>query len=111
MSRSRALQAYILLRLLLAPLMLWTITTVVFLLLRATPGDPVDAILGPRAPAAAKAALARTIGVGCPPVAAVLQVFWGFVALGSGHLPNQSGAISLGHYSAVFPRNPRTGGL
>jgi peptide/nickel transport system permease protein len=25
--------------------MLWTITTLVFLLLRATPGDPVDAIL------------------------------------------------------------------
>lgn len=50
MSRSRSLQYYILVRLLLAPLMLWTITTVVFLLLRATPGDPVDAVLGGRAP-------------------------------------------------------------
>ncbi len=50
MSRSRSLQYYILARLLLAPLMLWTITTVVFLLLRATPGDPVDAVLGSRAP-------------------------------------------------------------
>ena len=50
MSRSRSLQYYILARLLLAPLMLWTITTVVFLLLRATPGDPVDAVLGGRAP-------------------------------------------------------------
>ncbi len=50
MSRSRSLQYYILARLLLAPLMLWTIATVVFLLLRATPGDPVDAVLGSRAP-------------------------------------------------------------
>jgi len=49
MSRARALQYYVLSRLLLTPLMLWTITTVVFLLLRATPGDPVDAILGPKA--------------------------------------------------------------
>jgi peptide/nickel transport system permease protein len=66
MSRSRALRYYVLARLLLAPLMLWTITTVVFLLLRATPGDPVDAILGPRAPASAKAALREQLGLGAP---------------------------------------------
>ncbi|MGB3402909.1 MAG: ABC transporter permease [Microcoleaceae cyanobacterium] len=63
MSRSKALQSYILVRLLLAPLMLWTITTIVFLLLRATPGDPVDAILGPRAPLAAKNALREQLGL------------------------------------------------
>lgn len=63
MSRSRALQYYVLARLILAPLMLWTITTVVFLLLRATPGDPVDAILGPRAPESAKAALREQLGL------------------------------------------------
>jgi peptide/nickel transport system permease protein len=63
MSRSRSLQTYILTRLLLAPLMLWTITTVVFLLLRATPGDPVDAILGPKAPTAAKEALREQLGL------------------------------------------------
>lgn len=63
MSRSRALQYYVFGRLLLAPLMLWTITTVVFLLLRATPGDPVDAILGPRAPEAAKEALRSQLGL------------------------------------------------
>ncbi|PSN75717.1 2-C-methyl-D-erythritol 2,4-cyclodiphosphate synthase [filamentous cyanobacterium CCP4] len=45
-SRTSALRYYVLTRLLLAPLMIWTITTVVFLLLRATPGDPVDALLG-----------------------------------------------------------------
>jgi peptide/nickel transport system permease protein len=66
MSRSRALQSYVLLRLLLTPLMLWLITTVVFLLLRATPGDPVDAILGPRAPEAAKLELRQTLGLAKP---------------------------------------------
>jgi len=62
-SRARALQSYLTLRLLLAPLMLWVVTTLVFLLLRATPGDPVDAILGPRAPAEAKAALREQLGL------------------------------------------------
>ena len=66
MSRSKALQYYIFSRLMLAPLMLWTITTVVFLLLRATPGDPVDAILGPRAPASVKEALRSQLGLGDP---------------------------------------------
>ena len=66
MSRSKALQYYIFARLLLAPLMLWTITTVVFLLLRATPGDPADAILGSRAPEAAKSALREQLGLTDP---------------------------------------------
>ncbi len=63
MSRSKALYSYILIRLLLAPLMLWTISTVVFLLLRATPGDPVDAILGPKASTATKEALRSQLGL------------------------------------------------
>ena len=66
MSRSKALQYYIFARLLLAPLMLWTIATVVFLLLRATPGDPADAILGTRAPEAAKVALREQLGLNEP---------------------------------------------
>ncbi len=66
MSRSKALQSYIIIRLLLAPLMLWTITTLVFLLLRATPGDPVDAILGPKAPEDVKNALREQLGLGAP---------------------------------------------
>lgn len=63
MSRSKALQYYIFARVMLAPLMLWTITTAVFLLLRATPGDPVDAILGPRAPEAFKEELRQQLGL------------------------------------------------
>ncbi|MBD2098883.1 ABC transporter permease [Trichocoleus sp. FACHB-591] len=66
MSRSKALQYYVAARLFLAPLMLWTITTVVFLLLRATPGDAVDVILGPRAPEAAKVALRQQLGLDLP---------------------------------------------
>ena len=66
MSRSKALQYYILTRLLLAPLMLWTITTVVFLLLRATKGDPTDAILGTHAPESEKADLRKQLGLTAP---------------------------------------------
>lgn len=66
MSRSRALQYYITARLLLAPLMLLTIATIVFLLLRATPGDPADAILGTRAPEAAKEDLRQQLGLDLP---------------------------------------------
>ncbi len=63
MSRSNSLRLYVISRLLLAPLMIWTITTVVFLLMRATPGDPVDALLGPRAPEAAKAIMRAKLGL------------------------------------------------
>ena len=66
MSRSSALRYYILSRLLLAPLMIWTITTLVFLLMRATPGDPVDALLGPRAPQDAKAEFRSQLGLDAP---------------------------------------------
>jgi peptide/nickel transport system permease protein len=66
MSRSSSLGTYILTRLLLAPVMIWFITTLVFLLLRATPGDPIDALLGPKAPAEAKAALRSQLGLDQP---------------------------------------------
>lgn len=66
MSRSKSLQYYILARILLAPLMIWTIITIVFLLLRATPGDPADAILGSRAPESAKEALREELGLNAP---------------------------------------------
>ena len=66
MSRRSALQSYLLVRLLLAPLMLWTIVTVVFLLMRVAPGDPTDAILGNRAPESAKNALREQLGLNKP---------------------------------------------
>ena len=63
MGRARDLARYSLIRLGLAPLMLWLIATLVFLLLRVAPGDPVDAVLGSRAPAAAKAAMRARLGL------------------------------------------------
>ncbi|HAG84217.1 MAG TPA: ABC transporter permease, partial [Cyanobacteria bacterium UBA12227] len=62
MSRSRALLYYVAARLLLAPLMMWTIVTIVFLLLRATPGDPIDAVIGNRAPESVKDELRERLG-------------------------------------------------
>ena len=66
MSRSRALTYYVFARLLLAPLMLWTTITIVFLLLRATPGDPIDAIIGNRAPESVKAEYREQLGLNKP---------------------------------------------
>ena len=37
---------YSLLKILLIPLVLWIISSLVFILLRVAPGDPVDVILG-----------------------------------------------------------------
>lgn len=66
MSRSSSLRWYAITRLLMAPLMIWFITTLVFLLLRATPGDPIDALLGPKAPPAAKEELRAELGLDKP---------------------------------------------
>ena len=49
MDRGNQLLRYVGSRLLLAPVMLWLIASLVFLLLRVAPGDPVDALLGSRA--------------------------------------------------------------
>lgn len=66
MSRSKALQYYVFSRLLLAPLMIFTITTLIFILMRATSGNPVDSLLGPRAPESAKAAMRASLGLDAP---------------------------------------------
>ena len=66
MSRGRRLLRYGLSRLALAPVMLWLIASLVFLLLRVAPGDPIDALLGSRAPAAARAALRSQLGLDQP---------------------------------------------
>ncbi|OKH21414.1 ABC transporter permease [Hydrococcus rivularis NIES-593] len=85
MSRSKALQYYILARLLLAPLMLWTIITIVFLLMRATPGDTADAILGNRAPEAAKLKLREELGLNQPLWLQYLNYLWDLLRLDLGN--------------------------
>ncbi len=66
MSRRRELLRYVGARLALAPVMLWLIASLVFLLLRVAPGDPIDALLGTRAPEAARAALRQQLGLDQP---------------------------------------------
>ncbi len=63
MDRKEALIRYCVTRLALVPLMLWLISSLVFLLLRVAPGDPVDAILGNRANQEAKEALRTKLGL------------------------------------------------
>ena len=66
MSRRSYLARYLASRLALAPVMLWLIASLVFLLLRVAPGDPIDALLGTRAPEAARAALRAQLGLDLP---------------------------------------------
>jgi peptide/nickel transport system permease protein len=66
MSRHRLLLTYLATRLALVPLMLWLIASLVFLLLRVAPGDPIDALLGTRAPREAREALRQQLGLDQP---------------------------------------------
>jgi peptide/nickel transport system permease protein len=66
MSRRRHLIQYLAGRLALVPLMLWLIASLVFLLLRVAPGDPIDALLGTRAPREAREALRQQLGLDQP---------------------------------------------
>ncbi|MGK7890363.1 MAG: ABC transporter permease [Leptolyngbyaceae cyanobacterium] len=76
MSRSKALFYYVLTRLMLAPLMLWTIATLVFLLMRVIPGDPVDVALGARAPEAAREAMRERLDLNLPLWLQYLNYLW-----------------------------------
>ena len=66
MSTKKALFKYILSRLTLLPIMLWIISSLVFILLRIAPGDPVDAILGTRANEFARESLRIKLGLDKP---------------------------------------------
>ena len=64
MSRDlKKLLNYFLLKISLIPLMLWIISTLVFILLRIAPGDPVDAILGSGANEASRELLRSKLGL------------------------------------------------
>ena len=66
MSSKNELFKYILARLALLPIMLWIISSLVFILLRIAPGDPVDAILGTRANELARESLRMKLGLNKP---------------------------------------------
>ncbi len=63
MSTKKELFKYILSRLIILPIMLWLISSLVFILLRIAPGDPVDAILGTRANEFARESLRIKLGL------------------------------------------------
>ena len=66
MSIKKELLKYVLSRLALLPIMLWIISSLVFILLRIAPGDPVDAILGTRANEFARESLRIKLGLDKP---------------------------------------------
>ena len=66
MSTKNELFKYIFSRLAILPIMLWIISSLVFLLLRIAPGDPVDAILGTRASEFARESLRIKLGLDKP---------------------------------------------
>jgi len=66
LSTKKELSNYILSRLALLPIMLWIISSLVFILLRIAPGDPVDAILGTRASEFARESLRIKLGLNKP---------------------------------------------
>ena len=64
MSRnSKKLLNYSMVKISLIPLMLWIISSLVFILLRVAPGDPVDAILGPGANEVSREILRTKLGL------------------------------------------------
>jgi len=66
LSAKKELLKYIFSRVALLPLMLWIISSLVFILLRIAPGDPVDAILGTRANEFARESLRTKLGLDKP---------------------------------------------
>ena len=78
---------YSLLKISLIPIMLWIISTLVFILLRVAPGDPVDAILGSGADEVSRELLRNKLGLNEP-------------------LINQYYSCLL--YTSPSPRDPKT---
>ncbi len=66
MNRARSLTKYAISRLISLPIMLWLISTLIFVLLRIAPGDPVDAILGNRADQVTREAMRTKLGLDDP---------------------------------------------
>ena len=103
MSRSKTLQYYLAARLLLAPLMLLTIATLVFFLLKATPGDPIDAILGNRPPEAVKTAFRIQLGLDKPIHEQYFKYLWNILHGDFGTSITSSGKAVVAVIKENFP--------
>jgi peptide/nickel transport system permease protein len=83
--------------------MLWTIVTIVFLLLRATPGDPIDAIIGNRAPESVKAEYREQLGLNKPLILQYLNYLADLLRLDLGTSMTKQGQDIWGLIQQYFP--------
>src|SRR5215510_4135462 len=74
-AQSGSLPRYILQRLLLIPVMVWLLLTLVFLLMRVAPGDPVSAAVGGRLPEEALDQRREALGLNEP----LIQQYWDYL--------------------------------
>jgi peptide/nickel transport system permease protein len=81
---SGSLPRYILQRLLLAIPMIWVLLTVVFVLLRVAPGDPVSAAVGGRLSEDALDVRRHALGLDRPLIVQYLEYLWDVVRLNFG---------------------------
>lgn len=81
MSRSGSLRGYVLVRIALMIPMVWVLLTVVFLLMRVAPGDPVSATLGGKLSPEELARRQHELGFDRPIVTQYLDYLWDAVRL------------------------------
>jgi peptide/nickel transport system permease protein len=79
MSRAGSLRGYILVRLALMVPMVWVLLTVVFLMMRVAPGDPISATLGGKLPPEELARRQHELGFDKPIITQYLEYLWDVV--------------------------------
>lgn len=76
---------YILRRLAFSVIVIFAAVTVIFIVIRAIPGNPAEVLAGPNATRAEVAALARRIGLNQPEIVQFGKFLWGVVRLNFGN--------------------------
>jgi peptide/nickel transport system permease protein len=79
MSRGGSLRGYVLVRLALMVPMVWVLLTVVFLMMRVAPGDPISATLGGKLPPEELARRQHELGFDKPILTQYLEYLWDVV--------------------------------
>src|ERR1700754_3097460 len=79
MSRAGSLRGYILVRLALMVPMVWVLLTVVFLMMRVAPGDPISATLGGKLPPEELARRQHELGFDNPILTQYFEYLWDVV--------------------------------
>ena len=79
MSRGGSLRGYILVRLALMVPMVWVLLTVVFLMMRVAPGDPISATLGGKLPPEELARRQHELGFDKPILTQYVEYLWDVV--------------------------------